>query len=182
MRHYARVLTMLMLSCVPAIPAEPQTPPAAGKMDGPAFRIFLRRAAWLDRKAAERTRAGKSTSLSTVHMNAANLTEEQNRLFLEEVREFLRKVDALDTRARQIIEEAHRKYPNGYLLPGQPIPPPPPELNELQSQKERLTEDTIQRLHDRLGPEAFQRLQQYAEAKVAPHLKRTNLVIPSAGR
>ena len=182
MRSQIWLVLTLLFSGIPGSYGQIPTEAPAITLNGPTYRLFFRYAGWADKKAAELAAAGKATSLTSIHIRGAGLTEDQNRSLLGEVRAFLQQVEALDARARQIIEQAHRRRPNGYLLPGQPLPPPPPELGELQQQKEQLTQDTVSRLEEALGPEAFGRLQQHARNKLGPNLKRTTVAIPPAAR
>jgi hypothetical protein len=180
MRRYAiSGVLVLVVHSATILAQNPDAIKPNATTDRAVYRLFLRHAGWLDRRAAENLAAGKATSMRTVYMLDSGLTADQNERFLVEVRHFIAELEILDAEAARIIKESRDSQ---HSLAGQPLPPPPPALRELQIQKDRLTEETIERLRLGLGNEIFARLWQHARERIFPHLVKKSLPIGAVQR
>jgi hypothetical protein len=82
----------------------------------------------------------------------------------------------LDERARTIIQAARQRYPGGRLPPGVRPPLPPPELYDLQRQRDALVEQAAQELEAELGPAAMTRLSGYVSKSLSTGAARQRIV------
>lgn len=127
------------------------------------FQLF-RQIAVLEAKAVESpTNAGQYRA---VYRNLAGLTDTQNAVLLKTAVDCTRQVDTLDARAKTLIASFRAQFPNGQIPQGKTLPPPPPEL--LQLQKDR--DATILRFRDQLrtafGEATFTRFDSFVQGNI----------------
>ena len=141
------------------LPAQRQTIPQQAVY----FQLF-RQVAVLEAKAVEAP--ANADKYRAVYRNLAGLTEAQNAVLLKTAVDCTRQVDSLDARAKTIIAGFRAQFPNGQVPPGKALPPPPPEL--LQLQKDRDT--TILRFRDQLrtafGEAVFARFDAFVQGSI----------------
>jgi hypothetical protein len=107
------------------------------------------------------------------------LSDEQARALVEIATECEGRVAEVDARARPIIE-AFRAQNQQARTPGQgELPPPPPELAQLQQERNSIILQAREKLRTALGEEAFRRLDKYVTPK--PGSART-VTLPRPGR
>jgi hypothetical protein len=80
-----------------------------------------------------------------------------------------------DAQAKTIIDAFHAKYPPGKV---QTLPPPPPELTQLQKEREELIERDVDDLKAQLGSEASAKMDGFIQNDFAPSVKFHSVHIP----
>src|SRR6266850_4641496 len=105
-------------------------------------------------------RQGKdTTALRSFFQHKANLSEFQARILDTVAAECVRQVDAQDARAQQIISAFRLRFPPGKLPKGVKLPPPPPELTQMQNERDAMILSARDRLRIALGEDEFQRFE-----------------------
>lgn len=136
------------------------------------FQLF-RQVAALEAKAVESP--ANADKYRVLYRNLAGLTEAQNAILLKTAVDCTRQVDTLDARAKTIIASFRAQFPNGQIPPGKTLPPPPPEL--LQLQKDR--DSTILRFRDQLrtafGEAAFTRFDTFVQGNIGSKMTVSRL-------
>lgn len=127
------------------------------------FQLF-RQIAVLEAKAVESP--ANADKFRSVYRNLAGLTDTQNAVLLKTAVDCTRQVDTLDARAKTLIASFRAQFPNGQIPQGKTLPPPPPEL--LQLQKDR--DATILRFRDQLrtafGEATFTRFDSFVQGNI----------------
>ena len=98
-----------------------------------------------------------SAAMMAKYQSAANLTDAQVRILKEAAEACVRQVSPIDQKARAIALAAREQAKEQARQTGI-IPPPPPILAELQKQRNDIVTDSVNRLREALGAEAYQRL------------------------
>lgn len=91
----------------------------------------------------------------------AGLDEAEIHVLRRTVDQLARELKPLDLRARAIIKAARDQYPGGRLPRGVSPPPLPPELTELQRQRDGLIGLAAAELDQQLGPQGVAKLDSY---------------------
>jgi hypothetical protein len=157
--------------------AQQQPSQGVNKSDIPEHTIyheFFRHLLFLDRQAATRqalTAGGQSNAAisQNSYQIRTGLTGAQFEMVRTTAREMEEQVDALDARAKTIVDAfraAHRQ-----ASPQQPLPPAPPELAQLQKQRDDLMRGTVAQLKAGLGPQAAGQLDRFLATQFAPHVR-----------
>ena len=71
---------------------------------------------------------------------------------LKAAQAYVREVAPIDAEAEGIIRSAKARYRLSPGATGSSVPPPPPELAELQQRKDQLMRQTLAGLEERIGP------------------------------
>jgi len=87
------------------------------------------------------------------YQESAQLSEEQVQAIMEIAEDSVKKVTAIDEKSRQIIAAARE-----LAKATGSMPPKPPELEELQRQRDALMEQAVIRLRGAVGEDAYGRL------------------------
>jgi hypothetical protein len=120
------------------------------------------------READEMQRQGKDTSpLRSFFQRKANLNEFQARILDTVADDCVRQLDVQDARAQLIINEFRKRFPPGKLPPGVKLPPPPPELTQMQEERDAMILRARDRLRVALGDDEFQRFEGFVTERVA---------------
>lgn len=134
------------------------------------------------READEMQRQGKDTSpLRSFFQRKANLNEFQARILDTVADECVRQLDVQDARAQLIINEFRKRFPPGKLLPGVKLPPPPPELTQMQEERDAMILRARDRLRVALGEDEFQRFEGFVMERVASGIEPVVLQRSSSG-
>ena len=117
------------------------------------------------------TAGGQSNAVTTQnsYQIRTGLTGAQFEMVRTTAREMEEQVDALDARAKTIVyafRAAHRQP-----SPQQPLAPAPPELAQLQKQRDDLMRGTVAQLKAGLGPQAAGQLDFFLATQFAPHVR-----------
>ena len=137
------------------------------------YHQFFRHVLFLDRQAAARQAMAGAQSNAAPPQNSyqirTGLTGAQFEMVRTTAREMEDRVDALDARAKTIVDgfrAAHRQ-----VSPQQPLPPAPPELAQLQKQRDDLMRGTVAQLKAGLGPQLAGQLDRFLTTQFAPHVR-----------
>jgi hypothetical protein len=132
-------------------------------------------------KTAERLeREGKEASLFRhYHKEKAGLNDKQDEILLRIASEYQTKLNALDLRAKEVIDRDHKRYPDGLLKKGQPLPAVPKELSELEEERRSTILEARDRLQIEFGDEDFARFDEFEQAEIEAKTKPVNSTSPS---
>jgi hypothetical protein len=120
------------------------------------------------READEMQHQGKDTiPLRSFFQRKANLNEFQARILDTVADECVRQLDVQDARAQLIINDFRKRFPPGKLPPGVKLPPPPPELTQMQEERDAMILRARDRLRVALGEAEFQRFEGFVTSRVA---------------
>lgn len=139
-----------------------------------AYRHLFHQAHLLNEKADQAERQGKSeaaSSLRSIYKREAELNDEQTRLFNEVAAECEREVVEQDKKAKVIIDAFRAQYPGGRVPDGEPLPPPSPELAQMQLERNAIILRSRDRLRAALGEEEFSRFKHFVKVKIAPNIR-----------
>lgn len=124
--------------------------------DNVLYESIFRLDVTFQRQAEEQELAGEPvTPLINYFKEQFNLTDTEAEQVHRIAREFAEAVGPTDKQASNIIDGIRKRFPNGRVEPGQEVPPPPPELTELQRQRDSIVLDHRDELINSLGSEKF---------------------------
>jgi hypothetical protein len=121
-------------------------------------------------KAELRGNVQAASSLRSFYKHEAELNDEQARIFDQVAAECEREVNEQDRRAQIIIKKFRAQFPGGRVPDGEPLPPPSPELAQMQTERNAIILRARDRLHEALGEEEFSRFQRFVKVRVAPNI------------
>lgn len=114
-------------------------PPAVSQTEMPehkAYEFLFRRVAFFRKKTAE---VGKPAALDKRLQREMHLDDAQMRALDQIAATCLQEVEAQDAEARIVINAFKERYFIGKVVPrGQPLPPPPPELEAMQQRRNAM--------------------------------------------
>lgn len=119
---------------------------------------------------SERRGRGKSTLLLRFKEEAA-LNDNQFRKLQDEALECERRVAELDEKAKAIIEAAKAQFPLGIVPLGQNVPPPPPELQALQEERDSTILRSRDRLRAAFDEPSFARFHDSVQRRIASQVR-----------
>ena len=105
-------------------------------------------------EAKSQSQGFSSSWTSTFYSEKLGLTSSQSQIIDNEVADCLQKVQNLDQQAESIITNARAQFPNGDLA-GKSLPPPPPQLYALQTQKDNIVLAAKANLEQQFGSQKF---------------------------
>lgn len=126
-----------MPSAAPAqMSLQPQRIPAPTAV---VYSALFHHVADVIQQADETQRQGKdASSLRSMFQEKASLSEAQARVLDTVATGCVREVAVQDARAQQISNEFRLRFPPGRLPPGVKLPPPPPELSQMQEERDAI--------------------------------------------
>jgi hypothetical protein len=80
-------------------------------------------------------------------------------------------VKQLDAKAKKIIDELYARYPGGQVPAGEQLPPPPPELQQLQRMRDYSALRARHRLQKELGEHGFKQVDDFLKLNFAPNVR-----------
>jgi len=120
-----------------------------------------------------RRRGEPADDLASAVATQAGLTEADSEAIGRVAARLRAQVAPLDQRAKQIIQDARQKYPGGRLEPGTLPPTPPPELSDLQRQRDALVDLAAQDLEQELSPAGLAKLEDHVRETLSHSENRT---------
>ena len=127
-------------------------------------------------QADEAERQGKdASSLHSIFRKKADLSEAQARTLDAIATECVREVAAQDARAQIIINAFKARFPPGKLPAGVKLPPPPPELRQMQQERDAIIMRARERLRLVFGDQEFQRFDRFVTERVATTMQPLEL-------
>ena len=141
--------------------------------DQVAYRHLFRYVAKLKKQAEELEAHGKDASSYRTHFKrAANLSEYHARALDDIATQYLSEVQAVDTRARQVIESYRAQYPNGKVPHGEHPAPPPTELKQLREERDATTLRYRDSLRSTFGDEEFNNFHNgFVKKRIVPNIQ-----------
>lgn len=125
----------------------------------------------LNRQADELERAGKDATSVRMHIQIhAELNYEEARLLNEIASNCIKEVEQQDRKASAVIEKFRAKFPGGKVPAGVKLPPPPPELSAMQTERNRiilLARDTYRYNADA----GYTKVNDFIQREIAPNLR-----------
>ncbi|HKX26918.1 MAG TPA: hypothetical protein VJ302_04415 [Blastocatellia bacterium] len=148
--------------------AQADNPPPARVV----YRFFFRHLLSLKHKAAEiQSRGGNSFGLENYYRNEAHLTDDEVRILEEIAADSVREVEEIDAQAKVITDELRAQFPGGRMPARIEGPPPPsPELERLQEQRDAAMTRAYDRLRTELGDQKFQTLDSVVQRRIGANL------------
>jgi hypothetical protein len=128
--------------------------------------------AQLNRMADNAAREGNDQpSLRTLVARRARLNDNDAQTLKRIALQCESDVAALDAKAQVIILRFRAQFPYGIATQGMPLPPPPPELRDLQRQRDSIILSARDSLRAALGEEAFLKLDSFMKRQTSrpPH-------------
>ena len=127
------------------------------------YRLFFRHVIFVERQADRAEKRGENADkLRRYFEISAGLTPEEAAALKEIARDCDTAVRETDEKARLIIAQFHAQYPPGKVSSND-VPPPPPELEALQEEKDSLVLKHRDTLKTSLGEERFRLLDGYVQ-------------------
>lgn len=140
------------------------------------YRQFFRHLMALKERADEVEAQGRSgKALRSHYKDKVKLSDRQSRLLDEIAADCDREVAEMDARAKRIIDDAHARFPNGVVPAGQRVPPPPPELKQMQRQRDSAVMRARHKLRAALGEEGFRQVDDFLKLNFAPNVQPAQL-------
>ena len=138
-----------------------------------AYRHLFRYVGKLKKEAEELEGRGKdATSYRTHFKRAANLSEYHARALDDIATQYLSEVQAVDTRARLVIESYRAQYPNGKVPHGEHPAPPPTELKQLREDRDAITLRYRDSLRSTFGDEEFNNFHNgFVKKRIVPNIQ-----------
>lgn len=113
-------------------------------------------------------RQGKdASSLRSLFRDRADLSDVQAHLLNAIATDCVREVAVQDARAQEIINAFRLRFPPGRLPIGVKLPPPPPELAQMQEERDAMILRAGERLRLALDENEFQRFEGFVMRRVA---------------
>lgn len=136
------------------------------------YRQMFRHYVALKKKAAELEGQGKDgATLRNYYKREAKLADKLDRELDRIAAKTDRDIEQVDRKAKQIIDRYRERFPNGQLKKGETPPPAPPELRELQEEKDRLIARGRDELRQAFGEAEFTRFDEFVRQNVASKMK-----------
>jgi hypothetical protein len=108
----------------------------------------------------------------------ANLSDEEARALNQIADDCMQKITELDKRARQIVAAHRAENRSRNVAAGDPLPPPPAELSQLQEERNNDIVAAVEQIRIAFGDTEFKRLDEYVKNKGNGKL----FVLPSANK
>lgn len=133
---------------------------------------FKQQADKLERQS--NVQAKQVAALRSIIKREARLNDYQAAVFDQIASDCAERVAIQDKRAKDIVDALAARYPDGKLPKGVELPPPPPELETLQQERDAIIIDARNRLHASLGDEDFARFDRFVKNKTKSNIKPTD--------
>jgi hypothetical protein len=125
----------------------PLPPPAGTEKTTPAqeapptvlWHMIFSLSRMTERQAERMNQQGRSgEAWSRYFIKRGALTAENEKVFKETAEAYLRELEPIDRRAKEVTAAMRARYPKGLIKDPKDMPQPPAELGELQKQKDAL--------------------------------------------
>ena len=125
-------------------------------------------------QAAEAAHSGKDPShLKSYFRYVANLDAQQADALNRIAAECLSEVEKQDKKAREVINKFKTQFPGGKVPKRVQLPPPPPELKEMQTERDTILLQGRDKLRAALGENGFQNLDNFVKQHIVPRITIT---------
>jgi hypothetical protein len=153
--------------------AQPSLPPQSPEIPKHVvYGLLFREMSAFRQKAKEMKDHGKdASSVEGFHTKRAKLKDEQAEALENIATDCQRKVDEIEQQAKKIIEKDRAKHPGGKLKPGETLPEPPKQLQELEQRRRGVIMQAREAVRAAMGDSEFQRFEEFEEQDVAERAK-----------
>ncbi len=125
-----------------------------------------------NRKAEiQRLKGETITSLPSYFKEEAHLSDQENEILQQVALEFLQEVKPIDDQATILITQIRESFPDGVIPEGQQVPPPPPELANLQDERNSAAIKYRDRLNELLGNARFADFDRFVQGSFAENFR-----------
>jgi len=122
----------------------------------------------LQKEATDLANEGKKgDTLRRYIQTQSGLTDEEARKLNEIAVACVEQISQQDARALIIIQKFQTQFPGGKVPAGIKLPPPPPELTELQQERDHIILAAKSQLAGELGDASFDKVAKFAERRIA---------------
>jgi hypothetical protein len=149
-----------------------QSLPSPSIPDDRLLELFFVKHAFLLAKAEEKQSLGRDgNNLRMLLSNEAGL-DQTEALALDRIAiDAMHKLREIDRKARHLISDTAKSFPDEKLPYGVPPPPIPPALLELQHQRQAVLIDAQQQLHAAWGDATYTRFYSYLRDRIIPQVQ-----------
>lgn len=127
---------------------------------------FLEYQLYLDKKADDLPPSSPDVQMLRTHYQTRlGFDNAQYSLIRGAAQTMSARLKQIDDQAKLIIDDLHHNYPPGKVLT---LPPPPPELAQLQAQREAIISETVVDLKTQLGTKASTAMDDFLHKDFAP--------------
>lgn len=175
--------TLIMLLTQPILSQSTDTnaPVVHGQIipAGHLYWHFLEYQLYLNKTAtAIEQKGGNGTMLRTHYQTKMNFTNSQFALVLQAAGKLDTDLQQIDGQAKVIIDAFHKQYPPGKIAS---LPPAPPQLAQLQQQRETIIANDVAALKSQLGTQATSAMNTMLAKEFAPNFTFKRLAKPNIG-
>ena len=123
-------------------------------------------------KADELTQHGKDDSqYRLMFKRRAELSDSEAQALDQVTRDCQQELAQQDSKAQAVIAQFRKQYPAGKLPEGVTLPPPPPELSQMQQERDAIIIRARDRLHAAFGDEEFARFDSFVQSRIRAGIK-----------
>jgi hypothetical protein len=125
----------------------------------------------LQKQANELERAGKDGSSLRMHIQIeAGLDYEEARMLNEIAAACIEKVDQQDRKAMAVIEKFRSQFPGGRIPTGKKLPPPPPELQAMQQERDMIILIARDQYRYSVGDNGYTKVEDFIRREIVPNI------------
>lgn len=158
----------MMATTKPIPPRQAASPPDSRPPEQVVYSAFFHFVVDLQKEAADLESEGKkSDTLRSYIQTQSGLNDEEARKLNEIAVACVEHVSQQDARALIVIQKFQTQFPGGKVPAGMKLPPPPPELTELQQERDRIILAAKSQLAAELGDASFDKVARFAERRIA---------------
>ena len=130
-------------------------------------RVFRLVISFKKKAELQKIRGERITLIQNYFKDETQLTDQQNKILEQVAIEFLQKVQPIDTQAQVLMAQVWQLFPDDLVPAGKKVPPPPPELANLQGQRNDLALSHRDRLKELLGNSKFSEFDNFVQGRFA---------------
>ncbi len=133
------------------------------------YRQLFKHMEYLENKAKQVDLARADASpLRNYYKTIARLSDWEDYRLKEIAASTNAAVDALDQKAKVLIDAIRARHPDGKLATGEKLPEAPKELADMQTARNQLLQKAIEQVHAAFGDKRYQEFDTFVETKVSP--------------
>jgi hypothetical protein len=155
-----------------AVSSQQRPSPMVYVPDAVKYSAFFHFVVDLNKQADELERAGKDGSSLRKHIQLEAGLDYQTAQVLNKVAAAcIKEVDEQDKKAMAVIERFRAQFPGGKVPVGETLPPPPPELNEMQIERDMIILRARDEIRVAVGDAGFSQMNDFVEHEIAPNIR-----------
>lgn len=182
------VLTMVLIALGVSTLGRQQTPETSTTSAKPqqpsipehvVYGMFLRDLDTFNRKAEDAARNGDMKSSETYlnfYKGRAGWSDQEFRVLNQIAADCQRQLKVITAKAQKVIDARRKLYfPDNKVRPDGQMPPPSPELKQLQAEHDAVILAARDQIRLTLGEQSFHRLQEFLNRTLVPTITVTKL-------